>query len=299
MSNLKIMNDSFNQLLENNSYKLKHKIGNGGCSEIYLVENIHYHIFFVAKICNLNNFQSNSMKETSFIEIEILKQINHPNIIKIYNHFFNNNYNILILEYCPESDLLHYIKKNGLFKINEIKKFFKPIIEALIYLKKKGISHSDIKPSNILIDKYNRPILSDFGLGKKINNINFINKLSGSIPFFSPEMFGNKYYDPFQSDVWSLGITIYFCVIGKIPWIEYNYETLKKLIKNGLINLSLNIDQKIQIILKKMLKINPNERITFEDLLKEEIFKYKNYKKINNNISKFYTFSINKTFLKN
>lgn len=110
-----------------------------------------------------------------------------------------------------------------------MKRFIAQMVIALRFLKEQNIIHRDIKPKNILIHKDGIKI-SDFGVAKIINSHNFDKEMmtfSGTIPFMSPQILKQDKYT-FQTDVWSLGITIYFMVFQKLPWTSQNIICILK-----------------------------------------------------------------------
>ena len=224
-----------------------------------------------------------------------MSQLDHPNIIKIFNEFYNDKIHIMILEYCPGNSLIHFIQNNGFLNSYEISMFFGQLIQALIYLKSKGIAHSDIKPANILIDRYNRPKLADFGLSKYCDLGVNCSIISGSIPFLAPEIFENKPYDPFIADIWSLGCTIYFCITGSIPWISFKYDRMKDFLQFGNIEFPENIEKDLQLLLFRTLEKNPLRRISLDHIFDLNIFQLSKSLPKPRRLSTFFTSEISKT----
>ena len=229
-------------------------------------------------------------------EVELTKLCNSKYILELYERI--NIEDAIILKYESfKCNLYDYLFSNGEFKNN--KKFFKKIVKkiakALNILHKKGVIHRDIKPSNIfLIEKENNKN-DDFKI--KLGNFNSSILLSendfkqiGTILYTAPEMFKNIKYNE-KIDLWSLGITLYFLYFGVSP---YGYNVNLNLIKHSLyskkfIYLFSNIPN-LDILFKKLMEINPSERISHEELfdyVSNDDFMNANIIYLNNQESKY------------
>ena len=144
-----------------------------------------------------------------------------------------------------------------------IKRFVAQMVIALKFLKEKAIIHRDIKPKNILIHEDGVKI-SDFGVAKIINNHNSDQEtttFSGTIQFMSPQILRQEKYT-FQTDVWSLGITVYFMIFSKVPWVNQKVLGILKEIGEEVVIPEENISPLLRDLLQKMLKVDESKRIT-------------------------------------
>lgn len=119
----------------------------------------------------------------------------------------------------------------------------KGLLQVLGYFHSQKIAHRDIKPENIVIDSYNHVKLGNFGLYNKLSEDESAHLKWGSLMFFSPEILAKTNYDPFKSDIYSLGITFFYLATGKYPFSSSTSKKLKELLIYGQID--LNIDPKI------------------------------------------------------
>ena len=165
-----------------NDYVFIKRIASGGSARCYLVESIKFEInkLFVAKVIPASQFLSITAEHKALIEL------NHPNIIKLYDRFTVSSYCVFILEYCenkslaeaivPDVGISGYKSTIGITLEQTDLDFFKncayQIVNALSYCHMKKCAHRDIKPSNVLIDHYWKMKLSDFGLSVKYQNDN-------------------------------------------------------------------------------------------------------------------------------
>ena len=165
-------------------------------------------------------------------------------------------------------DLLSFIRKRN--KLNEqiAKMIFKQIIEGLKYIHKKNIIHRDIKLDNILIDTTNTVKICDFGVSRKISKGEKIYERCGTPAYIAPEIYKKMGYTGFQSDVWSAGITLYYILSGNLPFKGNNIHELENAILFGEYKKIKGISFEANDIINRMLRLEPKERITIEEILR-------------------------------
>ena len=187
------------------------------------------------------NYEGIPDKEQQFIinEINILKEMNHPNIVKQYETIKDerNSKLYIVMEYCDGEDLEKLISKYKFRKQYLNEEFIWDILfQALIALNyihnEKKILHRDIKPSNIFIDKDFNIKLGDFGLSKKFIN-EYSNTIIGTPIYMSPELLERKSYNV-KTDIWALGCSIYELATFSTPYKAPNMDALLNKIQNGL-----------------------------------------------------------------
>lgn len=143
--------------------------------------------------------------------------LDHPNIIKLFNHFEEENYIYLMIEYAGGGQLWQKLKKEGRLDENTVKKYMADIILAVEYLHSQNppIIHRDIKPENIMLDETGRIKLVDFGWS------NFKNRqrmtFCGTPDYLAPEMILEQGHDE-KLDIWSIGVLTYELLTGKAPF---------------------------------------------------------------------------------
>ena len=196
-------------------------------------------------------------------EINLMKNLNNSNILKLYEVIRKRKNLYLVLEYCEQGDLTRYIKtkKNSFDYI-----YIFQLILGLKYLYNNCILHRDIKPQNILIDN-NVVKICDFGFARDLKNNDLLNTFCGSPLYMAPEILKlGEYTD--KSDIWSLGVIIYEILFKEHPYPCKNQQELISNIKNNE-NLIINvewIDEDLKYILEKMLDKNPITRINWKSI---------------------------------
>lgn len=256
------------QILLNHGYEFVDVVGKGGYGMALKVFSLKYKTHFVAKAIYLNVENGHKLKRSFENEVDIISHLEHPNIIKIYDSFIDSDYCVQILEWCENGSLSSLLKIATEFQPSEITFFIRPIIEALHYLHSKDIAHCDIKPSNILLGSYNRPILADFGISRYLDNENGERHMGGSVPYMAPEMSNTLHYDPKKCDIWALGVTIYELSTGELPY-KPCYNRINQV---GLLQCPQTMDPDVSQVIYRTLKMSPKMRISAHQLLSLPLF---------------------------
>ena len=289
-----------------NNYKILRLLGQGSFGIVYLVKHKLLNNLYAMKIIKKTN--KYEKEEIIMNEINILRKMDHPNIVKINEFCTTPNEYILITEYCEEGELFYEIKNFAPFNEALTGWYMKQILSAVNYCHKLKIIHRDLKPENILISKKNKNCFNtikiiDFGTAIIFNKNKNDKSLAGSIYYISPEVFSRNYTE--KCDVWSCGIIMYILLTGSPPFNgESDNEIINKILK-GTFDMKKYpwpiISSHAKDLIKKLLELDPNKRISAEEALKhpwfeskqvksqdnEEIFKVKNPDKLLNNLINF------------
>lgn len=248
--------------LSKHGYQYIRTIGFGNFSQVYLCKSLKYNILFALKRI-INSKVTDS-------EYNALISLNHHYIVQLYEIIKEEDCTYLVMDYCPNNTLM----QKGKLSYNEFIHYARQILEALSYCHSKLIAHRDIKPDNIFIDQYDRIKLADFGFAKQFDHETISTERCGSIMYCSPEIVkGQSSFDPFQADIYALGITFYYMITGKFPFISSSLENLKKSIIYGQIDFSdYDVNSEIKNLIMKMTARNPKMRPAVDSLLNFNIF---------------------------
>ena len=262
-------------------YEIKKILGKGAYGKVYQVKN---------KITQqINACKQISKKDISNIEklaneISILKKVDHPNIIKLYEIFEDEKNIYLIMEKCNGGELFdkitHHIRKKEMFKEKEAAYIFFQIISSLYYLHSNGISHRDLKPENLLYyykgNDIKNPIkLIDFDLSIFFNqNKNEkMKKKVGTSYYVSPEVLNGEYNE--KCDIWSAGVILYILLSGQPPFNGSNdkkiYKKIMKLDYNFNKDIWKNISFDAIDLIKKCICFE-KERLSAKEILSHKWF---------------------------
>lgn len=212
--------------VEWNGYLVERKwIGKGSYAKVYKGFNKQTNQPVAIKKISFKDLPEN-VKSRTMVEVQILETLNHPNIIKLYGHKFDNDYLFLITEYCNGGELTKWIKNNN--NPDETLQVIKQIMEGMNYLHQNNIIHRDIKPQNILLSDSTVKIC-DFGFSKEIKDeLNMMKTICGTPIYMSPEVINMKPYT-IKSEIWSLGIIFYMIFFKEHPYGHlksiYEYKT--------------------------------------------------------------------------
>ena len=258
-----------------NGYKLIRFLNSGFFSIVVKVEEKCSCQQYAAKIISKKEMRNENKTELILNEINILRSFNHPNIIKLYDVFeikndFNDEYYVLIMEYCSNGDLFDYATQIGFKDENEKKKIMFSFLKAIEYIHSNGISHGDIKPENILLDDDLNPKICDFGFCKtciysKDQKRNF------SICYAAPELFKRSEINMLKADIWAIGITLYCLSEFSFPFLTGDDEFIAHEIQSG--ELTIITEEKLQSLVEKCTKMCPNCRPNIKEILNDEFFK--------------------------
>ena len=212
-------------------------------------------------------------------EIKILKELDHPNIVKLYQLFETKKSFYLIMEKCEGGNLFNKIQQRintkTLFDENVLSELIRQITSAIQFCHEKGICHRDLKPENIcftkLGDMENNSIkIIDFGFGKYIKPNEKFQSEVGTILYMAPEVFQNNYNE--KCDIWSIGVILYFLIEGKPPFMGQNDGEIKLKIKSMKYKFSEEWEkysekgEVVKDLIKHML-IKEDERYTAQQVL--------------------------------
>ena len=251
--------------LSAHDYDLKKTIGSGGFATVYLVTSRLYQTEFAAKVTKYKG----TMSGADEAEIRSLMQLDHPNIINLYNYFVDDQYLYMILDYCPGGSLKNLISTKGALPPDAVYAYCKQVAEALAVCHARGLAHRDIKPENVLVDVHGRLKLADFGLGMICSRRDqSTTEVDGSVCYSPPEFFRAVQHNPFKSDIWSLGLVFYFIAKGNIPWRGVTLRDIVKEISDGYIDLEVEIlGPDLVKLLSQMLSKDPHDRPDIERIL--------------------------------
>ena len=255
-------------------FKILKTLGEGEFGKVKSAEEIKTGQKVSIKILNKNKIQGKENFNQIVREIKILKELNHPNLIKLYQIIEDNNNYYIVTEYASGGELFNLIVKNKHLTENDASIFFTQLIFALEFLKIKNISHRDIKPENILIRNNKELLLIDFGLSCQFNEGELINTPCGSPCYAAPEMLLGNNYNGLASDIWSCGIVLFTMVCGYLPYEEETNEKLYKKIYSTKLEIPDRISSQCKDLLNKLLEVNPRKRPSLEEIKNHKFLNY-------------------------
>ena len=248
-------------------YKIGRNIGHGAFGKV----NIALHLLsgHIVAIKSFNKNKKSFPINRIYYEIKLLKKLrNHKNIIKYFEHFETEKYFCIVMENIPGGNLLSAINKMSKFSESMARNIFKQLIHTLKYLHNLNIVHRDIKPDNILLELDDTIKLCDFGVSKQVRKGQLLTDSCGTPAFIAPEILKNAPYNPYGTDIWSSGVVLYIIVSGFFPFRGVNEIELRKSILSGNYPKLVDISDNLKDLLSKLLEVNPDKRITLDEIMK-------------------------------
>ena len=267
------------------TYEFLYKIGNGAFGQVFLakhkITNQKVAIKVIKKQEKRTNNNNNITKENKLLEeIEVLKKMDHQNIVRIFEFYEGEKYIYMVTEFIEGNDLFKLIKKEGKQTENTTAIIMFQLFSAINYCNQRKIMHRDLKPENIMIGNkklygYIHIKIIDFGTAKFYETENE-NKLAGTPYYIAPEVLEKNYNE--KCDMWSIGVIMYLLLVGKFPFTGKSREEIFENIKDNNYDKNIlydnkNISKEARELIFKLLINDPNERIDSSSVLNDVWFK--------------------------
>ncbi|KAK0563151.1 serine/threonine-protein kinase gin4 [Tilletia horrida] len=206
-------------------------------------------------------------------EIVIMKLIEHPNLIGLWDVYETSTELYLIMEYVAGGELFDHLVARGKLTPSEARSYFRQIIYGLDYCHRFNICHRDLKPENLLLDSTKRVVkLADFGMAALQPSEKMLETSCGSPHYASPEIVSGKSYVGSASDIWSCGIILFALLCGRLPFDDPNLAELLKKVRSGKFHMPEEVEPAAKSLIWRMLEVDPTRRITMPDIMRHTWF---------------------------
>ncbi|XP_062252749.1 MAP/microtubule affinity-regulating kinase 3a isoform X18 [Platichthys flesus] len=250
------------------NYRLLKTIGKGNFAKVKLARHILTGREVAIKIIDKTQLNPNSLQKL-FREVRIMKILNHPNIVKLFEVIETERTLYLVMEYASGGEVFDYLVAHGRMKEKEARAKFRQIVSAVQYCHQKHIVHRDLKAENLLLDADMNIKIADFGFSNEFTMGNKLDTFCGSPPYAAPELFQGKKYDGPEVDVWSLGVILYTLVSGSLPFDGQNLKELRERVLRGKYRIPFYMSTDCENLLKRFLVLNPAKRGTLEQIMRD------------------------------
>uniref|UniRef100_A0A131YAN2 MAP/microtubule affinity-regulating kinase 3 n=1 Tax=Rhipicephalus appendiculatus TaxID=34631 RepID=A0A131YAN2_RHIAP len=250
-------------------YRLLKTIGKGNFAKVKLAKHVPTGKEVAIKIIDKTQLNPSSLQKL-FREVRIMKMLDHPNIVKLYQVIETEKTLYLVMEYASGGEVFDYLVAHGRMKEKEARAKFRQIVSAVQYCHQKRIIHRDLKAENLLLDGEMNIKIADFGFSNEFVPGMKLDTFCGSPPYAAPELFQGKKYDGPEVDVWSLGVILYTLVSGSLPFDGANLKELRERVLRGKYRIPFYMSTDCENLLKKFLVLNPAKRATLEVIMKDK-----------------------------
>lgn len=262
-------------------YEIIERLGRGGMAEVYRAYNANLARYEAIKVLHTFLADAPEFKSRFEKEAQNIARLKHPNIIQVYDFDFDaeNESYYMVMELIEGGTLKDRLQElaaqNRIMPLEETLRITREAASALSYAHKSGMIHRDVKPANLMLDKDNRLVLTDFGIAKMVTGpqLTITGGMVGTPAYMAPEQGMGEYGDE-RSDLYSLGVIFYEMLIGRTP---YSADTPLALILQHVnqpvpiaTTVKTNLPPFVDKLLEKMLAKSPDERYqTADDLIVE------------------------------
>ncbi|XP_065068369.1 MAP/microtubule affinity-regulating kinase 3-like isoform X3 [Rhopilema esculentum] len=250
-------------------YKLIKTIGKGNFAKVKLAKHSPTGREVAIKIIDKTQLNPTSLQKL-FREVSIMKFLDHPNIVKLYEVIETEKTLYLVMEYASGGEVFDYLVAHGRMKEKEARAKFRQIVSAVQYCHQKHVIHRDLKAENLLLDADMNIKIADFGFSNEFSPGNKLDTFCGSPPYAAPELFQGKKYDGPEVDVWSLGVILYTLVSGSLPFDGQNLKELRERVLRGKYRIPFYMSTDCENLLKKFLVLNPEKRASLEMIMQDK-----------------------------
>ncbi|KFB50199.1 AGAP012064-PA-like protein [Anopheles sinensis] len=250
-------------------YKLLKTIGKGNFAKVKLAKHVPTNKEVAIKIIDKTQLNPSSLQKL-YREVRIMKMLDHPNIVKLFQVIETEKTLYLVMEYASGGEVFDYLVAHGKMKEKEARAKFRQIVSAVQYCHQKRIIHRDLKAENLLLDSEMNIKIADFGFSNEFTPGSKLDTFCGSPPYAAPELFQGRKYDGPEVDVWSLGVILYTLVSGSLPFDGATLKELRERVLRGKYRIPFYMSTDCEVLLKKFLVLNPSKRASLETIMKDK-----------------------------
>uniref|UniRef100_A0A8D0V491 non-specific serine/threonine protein kinase n=1 Tax=Sus scrofa TaxID=9823 RepID=A0A8D0V491_PIG len=246
-------------------YDIERTLGKGNFAVVKLARHRVTKTQVAIKIIDKTRLDSSNL-EKIYREVQIMKLLNHPHIVKLYQVMETKDMLYIVTEFAKNGEMFDYLTSHGHLSESEARKKFWQILSAVEYCHSHHIVHRDLKTENLLLDGNMDIKLADFGFGNFYKSGEPLSTWCGSPPYAAPEVFEGKEYEGPQLDIWSLGVVLYVLVCGSLPFDGPSLPALRQRVLEGRFRIPFFMSRDCETLIRRMLVVDPAKRISMAQI---------------------------------
>lgn len=253
-------------------------LGTGAFGQVVLAKKKHSETLYAIKSISKQSILRSQMGSQVKKEICILKDLDHPNIVQIYEVLMSTEFLYIVMDFVSGGELYSKITRTGKLSDGECRRYVKQLCSALSYCHAKKVCHRDIKPENILLDENDNVLLADFGFASimKVEHLDEfetgntmegssrvmkeMSTMCGTMAYMAPEISNREKYLGDKVDIWALGVVIYVLLVGFMPFKEHDVTKAE-------FSMPKDVGRDASDFVSKMLVLDATERYSARRLL--------------------------------
>ncbi|XP_042398533.1 CBL-interacting protein kinase 4-like [Zingiber officinale] len=249
-------------------YELGCLLGRGTFAKVYLARSVSDGATVAVKILDKAEMVATGMAGSVLTEVAAMRRLSHPNILKIHEVLATRSKIFLVMEHAPGGDLLSRIARRRLPE-HAVRRYFHQLVSALHYCHARGVTHRDVKPQNLLLDRDGNLKVSDFGLAALPDRLRDgqLHTACGTPAYTAPEVVRRKGYDGAAADAWSCGVILFVLLAGSLPFDDANLAVMYRRIHRRDYEIPPGISTPARRLLVRLLDPNPDTRMTMAALI--------------------------------
>uniref|UniRef100_A0A673IHZ5 non-specific serine/threonine protein kinase n=1 Tax=Sinocyclocheilus rhinocerous TaxID=307959 RepID=A0A673IHZ5_9TELE len=242
-------------------YDIERTLGKGNFAVVKLARHRITKTEVAIKIIDKTQLDAVNL-EKIYREVQIMKMLDHPHIIKLYQVMETKNMLYLVTEYAKNGEIFDYLAKHGRLSEPEARRKFWQILSAVEYCHNRNIVHRDLKAENLLLDGHMNIKIADFGFGNFFQSGKPLATWCGSPPYAAPEVFEGQQYEGPQLDIWSMGVVLYVLVCGALPFDGPSLPVLRQRVLEGRFRIPYFMTEDCEHLIRRMLVLDPSKRLS-------------------------------------
>uniref|UniRef100_A0A8C2AKW4 non-specific serine/threonine protein kinase n=1 Tax=Cyprinus carpio TaxID=7962 RepID=A0A8C2AKW4_CYPCA len=260
LSEEKVVNHS-GRPLQVGFYEIIKTLGKGNFAVVKLARHKVTKTEVAIKIIDKTRLDESDLKKIKR-EVQIMKLLKHPHIIKLYQVMETKDMLYIVMEHAKNGEMFDYLTSVGHLSEAEARCKFWQILDAVEYCHKHHVVHRDLKAENLLLDSNMHIKLADFGFGNFYIPGKSLSTWCGSPPYAAPEVFEGKEYEGPSLDIWSLGVLLYVLVCGTLPFDGTTLPALRRRVTDGRFRVPFFMSQDCESLIRRMLAVDPSKRFS-------------------------------------